>query len=114
MEALQVPRDSRSLRKGLKPRLKYEEALAIEEEQPNFTPFVVNAAWKAINSPLFVRLKDQLEEGNGTTAILAERQRDINVRLLAGQENVWGGFGMPGGVPVAGDWKGDGVTELGV
>ena len=35
-------------------------------------------------------------------------------RPQAGQENLSARFGMPGGVPVAGDWNGDGVTELGV
>ena len=95
-------------REGLKLRLGYEVARKIERT-PIIALGVQDAATKAINSVLYQRLQDQVQEDNPTLRINEERIRDINITNIASENNVnkadliavlqSGGFQGPPGPP---------------
>ena len=78
---------SKDPRAGLKKRLTYDEAAQMLEQEPQYVPGVVDAASRAINNPLFVRLKEQAETTSNTT-VLAEHTRQINIRNLSINEDL--------------------------
>ena len=74
-------------REGLRLKLGYETALSIAKT-PVIALGVQDAATKAINSVLYQRLQDQIQDNDPTSKILAERMRDINITNIANDNNI--------------------------
>ena len=72
---------------GLQRHLNFEEALQLTD-LPQIAPRLVRTAWDMINDPLFVRIKEQVEENDPSEQINAERQRELNMRRLAAENDV--------------------------
>ena len=70
-------------RDGLHLRLNLERALNIQEVGPKLGAGLSYAATKAINSPLFQRLQQQIDDNDPTSRILEERIREINITNVA-------------------------------
>ena len=70
-------------RDGLHLRLNLESALNIQDVGPKLGAGLSYAATKAINSPLFQRLQQQIDDNDPTSRILEERIREINITSVA-------------------------------
>ena len=70
-------------RDGLHLRLNLERALNIQDVGPKLGAGLSYAATKAINSPLFQRLRQQIDDNDPTSRILEERIREINITNVA-------------------------------
>ena len=70
-------------RDGLHLRLNLESALNIQDVGPKLGAGLSYAATKAINSPLFQRLQQQIDDNDPTSRILEERIREINITNVA-------------------------------
>ena len=75
-------------RDGLHLRLNLESALNYKDVGPELGAGLVYAATKAINSPLFQRLQQQIDENDPTTKILQEKIREINVTNVSNEQGL--------------------------
>ena len=75
-------------RDGLHLRLDLERALNVQDVGPRIGAGLSYAATKAINSPLFQRLQQQIEENDPTARVLEERVREINITNVAQQQGL--------------------------
>ena len=76
------------LRDGLHLRLNLESALNYKDVGPQLGAGLVYAATKAINSPLFQRLQQQIEEKDPTSRILQEKIREINITNVSNEQGL--------------------------
>jgi hypothetical protein len=70
-------------RDGLRLRLNLENALNLPDPGPQLGIGLTYAATKAINSPMFQRLQQQIEDTDQTSRVLEERIREINITNVA-------------------------------
>ena len=75
-------------RDGLHLRLNLESVLNYKDVGPQLGAGLVYAATKAINSPLFQRLQQQIEENDPTSRILQERLHDINITNVSSEQGL--------------------------
>ena len=70
-------------RDGLHLRLDFERALGVKDIGPKLGVGLSYAATKAVNSPMFQRLQQQVEDNDPTRRVLEARIREINITNVA-------------------------------
>ena len=75
-------------RDGLHLRLNLETALNYKSAGPQLGAGLSYAATKAVNSPLFQRLQEQIEDNDQTKRVITEKLREINITNLSSDHGI--------------------------
>ena len=75
-------------RDGLHLRLNLETALNYKNVGPQLGAGLSYAATKAVNSPLFQRLQEQIEDNDQTKRVITEKLREINITNLSSDQGI--------------------------
>ena len=75
-------------RDGLHLRLNLETALNYKSVGPQLGAGLSYAATKAVNSPLFQRLQEQIEDNDPTKRIIQEKLREINITNISSDQGI--------------------------